>query len=219
MVQRRAARFVTRRYRNISSITDMLNYLEWETLETRRRKLQLTVISKIIHELIDIPLSEYLTPASSRTRASHSLKYQQHSTSTDCFKYSFFPPRTIPVWNRLPVTVAEAPSLASFKRELSDVTFYWGFSFQPWMYTQMMSVAVLAGQVAQVPSGKSDWSHSDGWKVAGSNFLLLLSVSIVAFSLLYDMSVDFFIFSNFTFLSLSSARLKKCQVWQFNVST
>ena len=71
MVQRRAARFIPRRYRNTVSVTDMLNHLEWETLETKRSKLQLTVLFKIIHELIDIPPSEYLTPASSRTRASH----------------------------------------------------------------------------------------------------------------------------------------------------
>ena len=35
--------------------------------------------------------------------------------------------------------------------------------------------AVLVGQVAQVSSGKSDWSHSYVQKVDGSNFLLLLS--------------------------------------------
>ena len=36
--------------------------------------------------------------------------FQQYPTSTDCFKFSFFP-RTIPVWNRLPAAAAEAPSL------------------------------------------------------------------------------------------------------------
>ena len=90
MVQCRATRFVTRRCRSTSSVTDMLNHLGWATLETRRSKLQLTVLFKIIHKLIDIPPSEYLTPASSWTRASHSLKYQQYSISTDCCKYSFF---------------------------------------------------------------------------------------------------------------------------------
>ena len=39
MVQRRTARFVTGRYRNTSSVTDMLDYLGWETHESRRTKL------------------------------------------------------------------------------------------------------------------------------------------------------------------------------------
>ena len=122
IVQRRAARFVTNRYRHTSSVTDMLDYLSWELHETRKTKLHLTVLFKIVHGLIEIPSTEYLTPVTSRTRPANTLKFQQYSTSTDCYKYSFLP-RTIPLWNRLPTAVAEAPSLASFKRELSDVTF------------------------------------------------------------------------------------------------
>ena len=36
MVQHRAARYVTNRYHNTSSVTSMLDHLEWETLESRR---------------------------------------------------------------------------------------------------------------------------------------------------------------------------------------
>ena len=122
MVQRRSARFVTNRYRNTSSVTNMLDHLGWESHETRRSKLQLIVLYKIVHGLIDIPPTDYLTQTCSRTRTAHKYKYQQYSTSTDCFKYSFFP-RTIPLWNRLPAAAAEAPSLVSFKRELSNLTF------------------------------------------------------------------------------------------------
>ena len=84
----------------------------------RRSKLQLIILFKIVHGLIDIPPTDYLTQTSSRTRTAHKYKYQQYSTSTDCFKYSFFP-RTTPLWNRL----SEAPFLVSFKRELSNLTF------------------------------------------------------------------------------------------------
>ena len=122
MVQRRSARFVTNRYRNTSSVTNMLDYLSWESHETRRSKLQLIVLYKIVHGLIDIPPTDYLTQTCSRTRTVHKYKYQKYSTSTDCFKYSFFP-QTIPLWNRLPGAAAEAPSLVSFKRELSNLTF------------------------------------------------------------------------------------------------
>ena len=40
MVQHRAARYVTSRYRNISSVTSMIEHLEWESLEARRALLR-----------------------------------------------------------------------------------------------------------------------------------------------------------------------------------
>jgi len=124
MVQRRAARFVTNRYRNTSSASDMLDHLHWESLETSRGKTQLIMLYKVINNLVDIPASKYLTPVTSRTRAAnhHNHQYRQYSTSTDTFKYSFFP-RTIPMWNKLPASTAETPSLVSFKRELSTQPF------------------------------------------------------------------------------------------------
>ncbi|KAH3726452.1 hypothetical protein DPMN_052319 [Dreissena polymorpha] len=68
MVHRRAARFTTNRYRNTSSETDMLNLLQLESLEDRRTKLQLVILYKIIHELVDIPSEHYLSEAPARTR-------------------------------------------------------------------------------------------------------------------------------------------------------
>lgn len=118
MVQRRAARYVTNRYHNTSSVTSMLDHLEWESLESRRAKNQLTMLFKIIHGLVDIPACDYLVPASTRTRSQHSLKFLHIPVSSDYYKFSFFP-RTVCRWNSLPANVAEAPSLVSFKRELS----------------------------------------------------------------------------------------------------
>ena len=122
MVQRRAARYATNRYHNTSSVTDMLQDLDWESLESRRVKIQLTLLFKVIQDLVDIPAAAYLTPASTRTRANHTKKLKQISSRSDAYKFSFFP-RTIPVWNSLPATVAEAPDLVSFKQGLSTLTF------------------------------------------------------------------------------------------------
>ena len=96
MVQRRAACYATNRYRNTSSVTDMLENLSLETLETRRTKSHLTMLFKIIHGLVDIPAADHLTPASTHTRALHTKKLRQYASSTDALigKYSFFP-RTI----------------------------------------------------------------------------------------------------------------------------
>ena len=53
--QRRAARYVNNRYHNTSSVTSMLDHLEWESLEARRTKCQLTMLFKIINDSADIP--------------------------------------------------------------------------------------------------------------------------------------------------------------------
>ena len=106
MVQRRAARFTTNRYRNTSSVSSMLNHLQRESLEARRSKIQLTFFYKMVFDLVDIPASTYLTPSTARTRSSRTKKFRQSSPSTDCFKFSFFP-GTIPLWNSLPAVTAE----------------------------------------------------------------------------------------------------------------
>ena len=122
MVQRQAARYATNRYHNTSSVTNMLQDLDWDSLEARRVKIQLALLFKVIQDLVDIPAAAYLTPASTRIRASHTKKLRQISSRSDAYNFSFFP-RTIPVWISLPATVAEAPDLVSFKQGLSTLTF------------------------------------------------------------------------------------------------
>ena len=46
MVQRMSARFTTNKYRNTSSVSSMLDHLQWESLEARRSKIQLTLFIK-----------------------------------------------------------------------------------------------------------------------------------------------------------------------------
>jgi hypothetical protein len=121
-VQRRAARYVTNSYSQTSSVSAMLQELNWESLESRRTKAQLTLLYKIINDLVDIPSQPYLQPGSSRTRSQHASKFRQYSVRTNVLKFSFFP-RTIPTWNTLPATVAESPSLASFRREMKKLSF------------------------------------------------------------------------------------------------
>ena len=86
------------KYRNTSSVTDMLEDLNWDTLETRRAKSQVTMMFEIINGLVDILAADFVTPASTRTKSHHGKKLRQYATSTDTLKYSFFP-FTIPLWN------------------------------------------------------------------------------------------------------------------------
>ena len=115
MVQRRAARYATNKYGNMSSVTNMLEDLNWDTLETSRAKSQVTIMFKIIHGLMDIPADDFVTPALTRTRSHHGKKLSQYSNSMDKMKYNFFP-CTILLWNSLPGTLAEAPNFLCFKR-------------------------------------------------------------------------------------------------------
>ena len=119
MIQRRAARYVTNRYHNTSSVTEMLDDLGWETLKTRRVKAQLTMFYKIDNNLVDININDFATLSRIATRANHQRKYKHLPTCRNYFKFSFFP-RTIPAWNSLSASVAEAPSLVSFKQGLSS---------------------------------------------------------------------------------------------------
>ena len=91
MVQRKAARYVTNLYRNTISVSSMLEYLGRKSLEAWRTKYQLTMLFKIIHDLVYIPANDYLIPASSSTSSQHSLKFRQIPNASDYYKFSIFP--------------------------------------------------------------------------------------------------------------------------------
>jgi hypothetical protein len=114
MVQRRAARWVLHRYHNTSSVTDMLQHLNWPTLQQRRENSRLVMMYKIVHGLVAIDPNSYLTPQTRVTRGSHPFGYIQIRAKSDPYKFSYFP-RTVVVWNGLPVSVACAGSLVAFR--------------------------------------------------------------------------------------------------------
>ncbi|CAB4037319.1 Hypothetical predicted protein, partial [Paramuricea clavata] len=101
-VQRKAARFCSKNYNPMSSVTDMTEDLNWESLEVRRKKARLTLLYKLSRNLVDVETNNYLLVNNeTRTRGSHSFKYRVPKTTKDVFKFSFFP-RTIREWNLLP---------------------------------------------------------------------------------------------------------------------
>ena len=61
-VQRTAARWNCRRWRNRSSVGDMLSELEWLSLEARREQYSLTFFYKIHSGVVSINKDRYLTP-------------------------------------------------------------------------------------------------------------------------------------------------------------
>ena len=60
-VQRTAARWTCRRWRNTSSVCDMLDELEWPSLEARREQSSLTFFYKIHSGTVSLDKDKYLT--------------------------------------------------------------------------------------------------------------------------------------------------------------
>ncbi len=118
--QRRAARFCTNKYNRDTSVTTLLQELQWESLQERREKARLVMMYKIINHLVEIDKTKYISLANcSSTRNSHPHKLQRTVTRKTVYQNSFFP-RTITPWNNLPVDTALAPTLAIFKSRLNN---------------------------------------------------------------------------------------------------
>ena len=120
MVQRRAARWVTNRHHNKSSVTYMLHTLGWTSLEHCRATSRLCMLYQIYHGSIGIPHDPYIlpyrhTPRPSRQTDMHTLATYQ--CRTNYFKCSFFP-QTIVAWNALTKSVVTSSTLDAFKAAL-----------------------------------------------------------------------------------------------------
>ena len=92
-VQRTAARWTCRRWRNTSSVGDMLDELEWPSLEPRRERSSLIFFYKIHSGTVSLDKDKYLTPAPNlrRTRASHESQYTRPFAYSDALKIPFSP--------------------------------------------------------------------------------------------------------------------------------
>ena len=119
-VQKTAARWTCRRWRNSSSVGDMLE-LEWPPLRSRRERFSLTFFYKIHSGTVSLDKDKYLTPEPNlrRTRASHESQCTRQFAYSDALKNSFFP-RTISVWNSysLPSSVVASKTIEEFKASM-----------------------------------------------------------------------------------------------------
>ena len=115
-IQRRAARFVTNTYTcdPTVSVTNLMDQLDWESLESRRSKLRLSMKYKIIHNEIDIPFDLYTNFATySSTRNYHPFTLLSLQASKTSYQSSFCP--TISLWNDLLNLAKDSNSLEVFK--------------------------------------------------------------------------------------------------------
>ena len=78
-MQRTAARWNCRPWRNVSSVGDMLDELEWPSLEDRRGKSSLAFFYKIHSGTVSLDKDKYLTPAPNiRTTTSHEFQFTRY---------------------------------------------------------------------------------------------------------------------------------------------
>jgi hypothetical protein len=122
-VQRRAARFIFNDYSRHSSVTSMLDQLEWDSLETRRTRARLQVIYKETHGLIPnnirpLLINQGKRPNTRRSTGNHIYKHVH--ANKDCYQKSLYP-KTIPAWNMLPNEARCAPTLQNFKDQLATI--------------------------------------------------------------------------------------------------
>ena len=108
-----------RRLRNTSSVSDVLDELEWPSLESRRERSSLTFFFKVHSGTVSLDKDKYLTPVPNlrRSRASHESQYARPFAYSDALKNSLFP-RTIPAWNSLPSSVVSSKTIEEFKASI-----------------------------------------------------------------------------------------------------
>ena len=84
-IQRRSARFVKGDYRTTSSVTQMLQELDWQDLQSRRRDLRLALLYKVV---MGQPENVGLVAADDRTKAKHRFQFRAVGSSTQAFRHS-----------------------------------------------------------------------------------------------------------------------------------
>ena len=117
-VQRRAARYVIGKYRNRSSVGDMLEHLKWKSLRTRRKEARLCMMYKIVNKKVAIDPANYFTQPIRRSRHMYQYAFAVPSATKVSRKWSFFC-NTIIDWTSLPTDITAAKSLDVFKSKVT----------------------------------------------------------------------------------------------------
>ena len=106
-------------YENIiqdrKDVSQALNFLNWPTLEHRRKVNRLTLMYKTLHGQAAISIPPHVKHQTvTKTQNSDSMKFTPVETSCDEYKYSFWP-RTINDLNSLPPNIINLTVTSNFK--------------------------------------------------------------------------------------------------------
>ena len=94
-------KYVTKRYHNTSSVSSMIEQLEWTTLQERRKHSRLLMMYKLKNNIVRVDASSKLIPNERPSRNNNEQALPIPSCKTTVRKDSFYP-RTTKEWNTLP---------------------------------------------------------------------------------------------------------------------
>ena len=121
MAQRKAARFVFNSYSRNTSVTALLERLNWHSLEDRRDCAKVTMFYKILNDIVSVNFAQYLQPSSSITRG-HNQRFIPICARSNTYHHSFLP-SVIRMWNALPSELVSADNIEDFKSKLHICTY------------------------------------------------------------------------------------------------
>ena len=98
-------------YQSPSSVTTMLQQLNWPTLEDRRKAADQILMYKVVNSLVAVPQS-YLPQRS--PLYVDSILFITYHCRLNIYQHLFFP-RTVTYWNQLPASITNIQCLDSFK--------------------------------------------------------------------------------------------------------
>lgn len=121
-VQKKAIRFIFRRYDQRFSPTSHAHVLSLQSLEHRRTCDRIILLHKTVHTGLGVlaPIS-FVAASARRTRRFDPLNITPFRASLDCFKFSFFP-WTVDLWNELDGSLRRLDAL-QFEKELRSHVF------------------------------------------------------------------------------------------------
>ena len=95
----------------------MLNKINWQPLQQRRKIKRLTHFFKAANNLSPVEIPEYVSRPVRHSTRSHDQAYIQLRASTDQYKNSFLP-RTIRDWNALSQDLVQSKTADEFSSRL-----------------------------------------------------------------------------------------------------
>lgn len=103
-----------------TSYMDRLNKINMKTLEYRRCAADITMVYKIINNLVDLPFNKYFKLFSSPYDTRRHPLCLKLNSSVSNHHDSYFSRRVVPLWNKLPHDLVLSKSLNDFTRNLKQ---------------------------------------------------------------------------------------------------
>lgn len=119
-IQRRASRVVVNSWGRDVCVTNLINKLNWCTLQIKRKEHRLALLYNIYNKNSIIETENLLEKPDYIARGDHSKKIKVHHSKHNVSRYSFFT-NTIFDWNKLTEEIVSAPNCSIFKERLKKI--------------------------------------------------------------------------------------------------